>query len=51
VIRRESILNVAKLADDLRHTPKLLTLVTALRKLGFEMMLPDRLRADEHQAA
>jgi hypothetical protein len=28
-----------------------LTLVTALRKLGFEMALPDALRADERQAA
>jgi len=30
---------------------KFLTLVTALRKLGFEMALPDALRADERQAA
>jgi hypothetical protein len=28
-----------------------LTLVTALRKLGFEMALPDALRADARQAA
>ena len=30
---------------------KFLTLVTALRKLGFEMALPDELRTDGRQAA
>jgi len=30
---------------------KFLTLVAALRKLGFEMALPDELRQDERQAA
>lgn len=30
---------------------KYLTLVTALRKLGFEMAVPDGLRSDERQAA
>jgi hypothetical protein len=30
---------------------RVVTLVTALRKLGFEMALPDELRAHERQAA
>jgi len=47
---------IAELADDpsayAEHKrEKFLTLVTALRKLGFEMALPDALRADERQAA
>jgi hypothetical protein len=47
---------IAELADDpsayAEHKrEKFLTLVTALRKLGFEMALPDALRTDERQAA
>jgi hypothetical protein len=47
---------IAELADDPSayaedKREKFLTLVTALRKLGFEMALPDALRADERQAA
>jgi len=47
---------IAELADDpsayAEHKrEKFLTLVTALRKLGFEMALPDALRANERQAA
>jgi hypothetical protein len=47
---------VAELADDpsayAEHKrEKFLTLLTALRKLGFEMALPDELRQDERQAA
>jgi hypothetical protein len=47
---------VAELADDpsacAEHKRgKFLTLVAALRKLGFEMALPDELRQDERQAA
>jgi len=47
---------IAELADDpsayAEHKrEKFLTLVTALRKLGFEMALPDELRPDERQAA
>jgi hypothetical protein len=47
---------IAELADDpsayAEHKrEKFLTLVTALRKLGFEMALPDALRVDERQAA
>ena len=47
---------VAELADDRsayaeHKRDKFLTLVEALRKLGFEMALPDALRPDERQAA
>jgi hypothetical protein len=47
---------VAELADDPsayaeQKREKFLALVAALRKLGFEMALPDALRADEQQAA
>jgi hypothetical protein len=47
---------IAELADDpsayAEHKrEKFFTLVTALRKLGFEMALPDALRADGGQAA
>ena len=46
---------IAELADNpsayAEHKrEKFLTLVTALRKLGFEMALPDALRAYERQA-
>lgn len=47
---------IAELADDPsayaeRKREKFLSLVAALRKLGFEMALPDALRSDERQAA
>jgi hypothetical protein len=47
---------VAELADDLsayaqHKREKFVTLVAALRKLGFEMALPDALRSHERQAA
>jgi hypothetical protein len=47
---------IAELADDPsayaeQKREKFLTLVTALRKLGFEMALPDALRVDQRQAA
>ncbi len=47
---------VAELADDPsayaeRKRAKFLALVTGLRKLGFQMALPDALRDDERQAA
>ncbi len=47
---------VAELADDPSayaesRRDKFLALVSALRKLGFEMALPDELRSDERQAA
>lgn len=47
---------VAELADDPSayaesRRDKFLTLVSALRKLGFEMALPDELRSGERQAA
>ena len=47
---------VAELADDPSayaesRRDKFLTLVSALRKLGFEMALPDELRPSERQAA
>lgn len=50
------VVRVAELADDpsayAEHKrEKFLTLVGALRKLGFEMALPDALRRDEQQAA
>jgi hypothetical protein len=46
----------AELADDPSayaesRRDKFLALVSALRKLGFEMALPDALRSDERQAA
>jgi hypothetical protein len=47
---------IAELADDpsayaAHKREKFLTLVTALRKLGFEMALPDELGPDERQTA
>jgi hypothetical protein len=47
---------IAELADDPTayaeiKREKYLTLVDALRKLGFEMALPDALRSEERQAA
>jgi len=47
---------VAELADDPsayaeHRRERFLTLVGALRKLGFEMALPDSLRPNERQAA
>ncbi len=47
---------ISELADDPSayakdKREKFLTLITALRKLGFEMALPDALRADARQAA
>lgn len=47
---------VAELADDPSayaesRRDKFLTLVSALRKLGFEMALPDELRSAERQPA
>ena len=47
---------IAELADDPsayaeHNREKFLTLVTALQKLGFDMALPDALRADDGQAA
>jgi hypothetical protein len=47
---------VADLADDMsayaeQRRERYLTLVTALRKLGFEMALPDELQAQVRQAA
>ena len=47
---------IAELAEDpsayAEHKrEKFLTLLTALRKLGFEMALADALRSDERQAA
>ena len=50
------VVRVAELADDPSayaesRRDKFLALVSALRKLGFEMALPDALRSDERQAA
>ncbi len=47
---------IAELADDPSayaesRRDKFLTLVSALRKLGFEMAVPDELRSGERQAA
>lgn len=47
---------IAELADDPSayaevKREKFLTLVAALRKLGFDMALPDELRSHERQAA
>jgi hypothetical protein len=50
------VVRVAELADDPSayaesRRGKFLALVSALRKLGFEMALPDELRSSERQAA
>lgn len=50
------VVRIAELADDpsayAEHKrEKFLTLIVALRKLGFDMALPDALRSDERQAA
>lgn len=50
------VVRVAELAHDSsayaeNRREKFLTLVSALRKLGFAMALPDELRSDDRQAA
>lgn len=50
------VVRVAELADDRSayaetRREKFLSLVSALRKLGFDMALPDELRSGERQAA